>query len=141
MFCSNCGKEIADQAVVCIHCGVATGNPVNQAPAPNPSYTGPKKFPVVALVGLVLAVSVIVLGCLFLVLTPLLTDLPALTLMFTFFILAASVAALVLSIIGVVGRKRTTAKGIPIAAMIVSSIVFAYVGYISFIVTLILITI
>ena len=26
MFCQNCGKEIDDKAVVCIHCGCATGN-------------------------------------------------------------------------------------------------------------------
>lgn len=26
MFCSNCGKEIADEAIVCIHCGCATAN-------------------------------------------------------------------------------------------------------------------
>jgi len=26
MFCYNCGKEIDDKAVVCIHCGVATNN-------------------------------------------------------------------------------------------------------------------
>ena len=26
MFCKNCGKEIDDKAVVCPHCGVATGN-------------------------------------------------------------------------------------------------------------------
>jgi len=25
MFCKNCGKEISDQADVCIHCGVSTG--------------------------------------------------------------------------------------------------------------------
>lgn len=25
MFCKNCGKEIDDNAVVCIHCGAATG--------------------------------------------------------------------------------------------------------------------
>lgn len=25
MFCRNCGKEIDDNAVVCVHCGVATG--------------------------------------------------------------------------------------------------------------------
>lgn len=24
MFCKNCGKEIDDKAVVCIHCGCAT---------------------------------------------------------------------------------------------------------------------
>ena len=26
MFCSKCGKEINDQAVVCVHCGCATAN-------------------------------------------------------------------------------------------------------------------
>lgn len=26
MFCSNCGKEIDDNAVVCVHCGCATAN-------------------------------------------------------------------------------------------------------------------
>ncbi len=27
MYCRNCGKEIDDNAVVCVYCGVATGNP------------------------------------------------------------------------------------------------------------------
>lgn len=26
MFCSNCGKEIDDKAIICIHCGCATHN-------------------------------------------------------------------------------------------------------------------
>lgn len=26
MFCKQCGQQIADQAAVCIHCGVATGS-------------------------------------------------------------------------------------------------------------------
>lgn len=26
MFCQNCGKEIDDKAVVCVHCGCATNN-------------------------------------------------------------------------------------------------------------------
>ena len=26
MYCSNCGKEIDDKAVICVHCGVATHN-------------------------------------------------------------------------------------------------------------------
>ncbi len=26
MFCSKCGKEIDNEAVVCVHCGCATGN-------------------------------------------------------------------------------------------------------------------
>ncbi|MDE7452920.1 MAG: zinc ribbon domain-containing protein [Clostridia bacterium] len=27
MFCKNCGKEIADQAAYCVHCGAVTDNP------------------------------------------------------------------------------------------------------------------
>ena len=26
MYCSNCGKQIADSAVICVNCGVATKN-------------------------------------------------------------------------------------------------------------------
>ncbi|MCM1577438.1 MAG: zinc ribbon domain-containing protein [Ruminococcus sp.] len=29
MYCRNCGKEIHDEAVVCVHCGVATGKSMN----------------------------------------------------------------------------------------------------------------
>lgn len=29
MYCKNCGKEIDDKAVVCVHCGVATGNQIH----------------------------------------------------------------------------------------------------------------
>ena len=34
MFCMNCGKEIDDKAVICVHCGVATPNmqKMNQPP-------------------------------------------------------------------------------------------------------------
>ncbi len=28
MFCNNCGKEIADNAFICPHCGVKTGHTV-----------------------------------------------------------------------------------------------------------------
>lgn len=32
MFCSKCGKEIDDEAVVCVHCGCATKNTVTNQP-------------------------------------------------------------------------------------------------------------
>lgn len=32
MFCRNCGKEIADNAAVCINCGVSAGQGVNFCP-------------------------------------------------------------------------------------------------------------
>jgi len=35
MFCQNCGKEIDDKAVVCIHCGVATHTAAAAALDPN----------------------------------------------------------------------------------------------------------
>lgn len=36
MFCKNCGKEIDDKAVVCVHCGVATnGEEANPADKPS----------------------------------------------------------------------------------------------------------
>lgn len=28
MYCTNCGKQIDDKAVICVHCGVAVNNPV-----------------------------------------------------------------------------------------------------------------
>jgi hypothetical protein len=28
MYCQNCGKEVSDQAVVCVNCGVQVGNGV-----------------------------------------------------------------------------------------------------------------
>lgn len=34
MYCRNCGKEIDDKAVVCIHCGVATKDPEPQTQQP-----------------------------------------------------------------------------------------------------------
>ena len=35
MYCSNCGAEIDDKAVVCVKCGVLTGNvPVSKMPSP-----------------------------------------------------------------------------------------------------------
>ena len=34
MYCKNCGQQIDDKAVVCIHCGVATKDPEPQAQQP-----------------------------------------------------------------------------------------------------------
>lgn len=30
MFCKNCGKEILDEAVICVHCGTSTKNTTTQ---------------------------------------------------------------------------------------------------------------
>lgn len=34
MYCKNCGQQIDDKAAVCIHCGVATKDPVQQVQQP-----------------------------------------------------------------------------------------------------------
>jgi hypothetical protein len=36
MYCTNCGKQIDDKAVVCVHCGVATHNPPVAPPLVGP---------------------------------------------------------------------------------------------------------
>jgi hypothetical protein len=40
MYCKNCGKQIDDNAVVCVHCGTATGGPIRarSAVADAPSW-------------------------------------------------------------------------------------------------------
>lgn len=39
MFCKNCGQQIDDNAAVCIHCGVATGNNMpSKSTLDNPSH-------------------------------------------------------------------------------------------------------
>ena len=35
MFCTKCGKEIMDEAVICVHCGCSTQNPQTIVPANN----------------------------------------------------------------------------------------------------------
>ena len=55
MYCRNCGKEIDDKAVICIHCGVATKDSDSQQPVihivnnntntnTNQNYNGGSKF-------------------------------------------------------------------------------------------------
>lgn len=41
MFCKQCGKEIADQAVVCVHCGCSTQVAQTQAVAANTNGDAP----------------------------------------------------------------------------------------------------
>ena len=36
MFCTACGKEINDKAVVCVHCGAGTGPALRAASGPDP---------------------------------------------------------------------------------------------------------
>ncbi|MBQ8496486.1 MAG: zinc-ribbon domain-containing protein [Clostridia bacterium] len=34
MFCSKCGTEISDEAVICVHCGASVGQPETKPEAP-----------------------------------------------------------------------------------------------------------
>ena len=52
MFCKNCGKEIDDNATVCVHCGVPTANAQQQQ---QPVVTG-NKTNGLAIAGLVLSI-------------------------------------------------------------------------------------
>ena len=55
MFCSKCGKEINDEAVVCVHCGCAVENKAAAAvagDAPNTGYAVLGFF--IPIVGLIL---------------------------------------------------------------------------------------
>jgi len=36
MFCTSCGKEINDEAVVCVHCGIGTGPALRAPSKPDP---------------------------------------------------------------------------------------------------------
>ncbi len=55
MFCRNCGKEIDDKAVVCPHCGVATGVPL-------PSEATHSEMNTLAIVGFILSFFVAIAG-------------------------------------------------------------------------------
>ncbi len=49
MICKNCGKEISDNAAVCVHCGVSTANAQQQVIVKNAPNNG------VAIAGFVLS--------------------------------------------------------------------------------------
>lgn len=71
MYCTHCGKEIHDEAVICVHCGVPTGYVPAPAPAatptPKPVKVPPRKGAnPCAIVGFVLSVITIPIGFLLL---------------------------------------------------------------------------
>ncbi len=59
MFCNNCGSQIDNNAVVCPHCGVATGN-FNRTPAQAQNTTNG-----MAIAGFVLSFFFSLLGLIF----------------------------------------------------------------------------
>ncbi len=61
MFCSHCGKEINDNAVICPHCGVATDNLKRQTTAATPAPASAESN-TLAIVGFVLSFIIAIAG-------------------------------------------------------------------------------
>lgn len=95
MFCKNCGKEIDDNATVCVYCGIATGN---QATVLEES----KKANGFGIAGFVVSLVSLWLGMYFMI---------------------ASIVGLVLSIVGMVmAKKCTSCNGLAIAGFVIGII-------------------
>ena len=56
MYCKNCGKEVNDNAVVCIHCGSAIDN------KPTTKLSGESKTGIGALLGIFLGLIGLIIG-------------------------------------------------------------------------------
>ena len=56
MFCKNCGKEIHDEAVMCVHCGASTGHTAK------PGENEPASGGIIAL-SILIPICGIILGC------------------------------------------------------------------------------
>ncbi len=102
MYCKTCGKEINENAVVCVNCGVLLDNAtLEQINGQKES----KKTNVCALVGFILSLVGFVLG---IYVSPLI------------------VAGFILSIIGLTQYKKTrVGKGFAIAGIVISASAFA----------------
>lgn len=97
MFCKNCGKEIDDNASICIHCGVATGvkGTVN---------VEERKVNAFGIAGFVVSLVSLWLGMYFCI---------------------ASIVGLVLSIVGMVNSKKCKLNGFAIAGLVLGIISLA----------------
>lgn len=59
MICKQCGTEIADKALICYRCGIATSTPVRTTPARRPSRATPL---LAALTLIVLVIAALFMG-------------------------------------------------------------------------------
>lgn len=68
-YCSSCGKEIMDQAVICPHCGCATAKFASQAPGNTAEYPAIRAYAdsakTVKVLGIVSAVLMFGIGVIF----------------------------------------------------------------------------
>lgn len=102
MYCTHCGKEINDDAVICVNCGVPTKNMQASMQA---GAVEEKKLNAFGVAGFVVGILSLWLGAYFLV---------------------ASAVGLTLSIVGMVKMKNCKTNGFAIAGLIISicSLVF-----------------
>lgn len=115
MYCRNCGKEIDDEAVICVHCGIATNyqQPIVAQPIVEPPK---KKVNVIGIVGF--CISIVALG-----LHNILFFSSSVGLMLYLFF--ASIISLILCIIGVTQMKKSRLNGFAIAGLVLSIIPLA----------------
>ena len=93
MFCKNCGKEIADNAAVCVYCGVAT--------AKSGVEEDGKKVNAFGIAGFVISLLSLWLGVYFCI---------------------ASVLGLIFSAVGMAKMKKCRVNGLAIAGLVLSII-------------------
>ncbi|MCH5147594.1 MAG: zinc-ribbon domain-containing protein [Clostridiales bacterium] len=104
MFCTNCGKEIDDKAVVCVNCGVATGNFVAPGIVNAGLNNEQKKVNGLGVAGFVVGLVSLWLGVIFCI---------------------APIVGLILSIFGMINRpKCNSCNGLAIAGLVLSIIAF-----------------
>ena len=57
MYCWNCGKEIDNKAVICVHCGVATNGGIKEKPVDKIDNSLTAICVLIPIVGIILGVS------------------------------------------------------------------------------------
>lgn len=120
MYCKNCGKQIAEMAVICMNCGVPCKSLPRVAPKPEiqpETKETPKKVNGFALAGFITAVASIALG----VLSVYINRICYTGVNFQFYFTVPLIAALVFSIIGTVkAKKLKSGLGFGIAGIVIS---------------------
>lgn len=105
MFCKHCGREIANEAVICIYCGCSTDNNQQTPPPPVQHSGGSSAAPIVlGIVGIVMAWLLAIIGHI--------TSIIGIVLGAKEYKATGNVAGLVVSIIGEVCSVISSALGV-----------------------------
>lgn len=109
MYCRNCGKEINDEAVICVHCGTATNyqQPIVQQPIVEPPK---KKINVIGIVGFCISIVALLL---IMVIDALAMD---------YIYIIATLASFILCVIGLTHFKKQRLSGFAIAGLVIAGI-------------------